>query len=89
MADLRTKRLDTFPHFSYTVKDVFGKIPKIRPVRNPNNTACYLPVQAVEINLEMLDISIDVFLNTLRYFIAIRGNMRQIVCAMNEEGPNG
>ena len=82
MADLPADRVDPSPPFSYIGIDCFGPFyTKTGRKENKRYGLLFTCLSSRAIHIEMLeDLTTDAFLNALRCFMAIRGEVRQIRC---------
>ncbi|XP_041480432.1 uncharacterized protein LOC121427921 [Lytechinus variegatus] len=87
MADLPQDRVDPSPPFTYCGLDCFGPFTLKEGRKEIKRYGLILTCMAMRaVHIEMLDdLSTDAFLNGLRCFIAIRGNVRLIRC---DQGSN-
>ncbi len=80
MRDLLQDRMETTPPFTYAGIDCFGPI-YVKEGRKELNRFGHLLTCLCSrvIHIEMIDdMTTDSFINALRAFIAIRGNVRQL-----------
>ncbi|XP_029596472.1 uncharacterized protein LOC115179216 [Salmo trutta] len=87
MADLPKERMETTPPFTYCGMDCFGPFYAKDGRRELKRYGLLLTCMGSRaVHIEMLnDLTTDAFINALRSFIAIRGNVRQIRC---DQGSN-
>ncbi len=87
MADLPPERMETTPPFTYSGMDCFGPFYVKEGRRELKRYGLLFTCMCSRaIHLEVLDdLSTDAFLNALRCFIAIRGNVSQL---HNDQGTN-
>ncbi|XP_030834543.1 uncharacterized protein LOC115921321 [Strongylocentrotus purpuratus] len=87
MADLPCERLEPSPPFTYCGLDCFGPFVIKEGRKELKRYGLILTCMAMRaIHVEVLDdMSSDAFINGLRCFIAIRGNVRRIQC---DQGSN-
>ncbi|KAI4892141.1 hypothetical protein NFI96_009207, partial [Prochilodus magdalenae] len=87
MGDLPQDRTETAPPFTYTGMDCFGPIHVKEGRKHLKKYDLLLTcLCARAIHIEMVDdLTTDAFINALRAFIAIRGNVRQLRC---DQGTN-
>ncbi|KAL6465838.1 hypothetical protein MHYP_G00259710, partial [Metynnis hypsauchen] len=87
MGNLPEDRMETTPPFTYTGIDCFGPIHVKEGRRNVKRYGLLLTCLCSRgIHIEMLDdMTSDAFINALRAFIAIRGNVRQL---RSDQGTN-
>ncbi|XP_041471862.1 uncharacterized protein LOC121421266 [Lytechinus variegatus] len=87
MADLPQDRVEPSPPFTYCGLDCFGPFTIKEGRKEIKRYGLILTCMAMRaVHIEMLDdLSTDAFLNGLRCFIAIRGNVRLIRC---DQGSN-
>ncbi|XP_054607429.2 uncharacterized protein [Nothobranchius furzeri] len=87
MADLPKDRVEITPPFTYCGMDCFGPF-YVRDARKELKKygLLFTCMCCRAVHIEMLDdLSSDAFINALRVFIAIRGNVRQLRC---DQGTN-
>ncbi|XP_060723378.1 uncharacterized protein LOC132844190 [Tachysurus vachellii] len=87
MADLPSERMETTPPFTYCGMDCFGPFytkEGRKELKRYGLLFTCLCSRAVHIEL-LDDLSTDAFLNSLRAFIALRGNIRQL---QSDQGTN-
>lgn len=87
MADLPEDRMETTPPFTYCGLDCFGPFYVHEGRKELKKYGLILTCMCSRaIHIEMLDdLTTDAFINALRAFIAIRGNVRQLRC---DQGTN-
>nr|XP_054606831.1 uncharacterized protein LOC129166991 [Nothobranchius furzeri] len=87
MGDLPQDRMETMPPFTYTGMDCFGPIYVKEGRKEDKRYGLLLTCLCSRaIHIEMLDdMTTDAFINALRAFIAIRGNVRLLRC---DQGTN-
>nr|XP_046208328.1 uncharacterized protein LOC124037560 [Oncorhynchus gorbuscha] len=87
MADLPKERMETAPPFTYCGMDCFGPFYAKDGRRELKRYGLLFTCMGSRaVHIEMLDdLTTDAFINSLRSFIAIRGNVRQIRC---DQGSN-
>ncbi len=87
MANLPSERMETTPHFTYCGMDCFGPFyikEGRKELKRYGLLFTCLCSRAVHIEL-LDDLSTDAFLNSLRAFIALRGNVCQL---QSDQGTN-
>lgn len=87
MSDLPEDRMETTPPFTYCGIDCFGPF-YVKEARKELKKygLIFTCMCSRAIHIEMLDdLTMDAFINALRTFIAIRGNVRQLRC---DQGTN-
>lgn len=78
MADLPPERMESTPPFTYSGMDCFGPF-YVKDGRKEQKRYGLTCMCSRAIHIEVLDdLTTDAFLNALRCFIAIRGNVRQL-----------
>ncbi|XP_028327214.1 uncharacterized protein LOC114478373 [Gouania willdenowi] len=87
MADLPSERMETTPPFTYCGMDCFGPFyVKERRKELKRYGLLFTCLCSRAVHIELLDdLSTDAFLNSLRAFIALRGNVRQL---QSDQGTN-